>query len=144
MIKSITVAGGMSVKRLKETIKDWPETTLEDGEMVPSEVWVGVGDGLSTQASSLMPLNKRGGMSDMLIECKLEDIFDVARKLMAREFRFNMHDESKYQVTVAKLANYLMANEVGDRPGIADAKLFCEEMAKRMMDLIFDIQGVRA
>lgn len=47
---------GMTVKELKEAIKDWPEED-ENGE--PCEVWIGSWNGCSNQVRSLYPLNKR-------------------------------------------------------------------------------------
>jgi hypothetical protein len=47
---------GMTVKDLKESIKDWPEFD-ENGD--PCEVWIETMDGRSNQASGICLLNKR-------------------------------------------------------------------------------------
>ncbi len=49
-------ANGLSVKQLKELIKDWPETN-QDGE--PTEVWMALEDGSSKPVSEIAPLNVR-------------------------------------------------------------------------------------
>jgi hypothetical protein len=46
---------GMTVKDLKESIKDWPEFD-ENGD--PCEVWIETMDGRSNQAVSICALNK--------------------------------------------------------------------------------------
>lgn len=46
---------GMTVKELKEIIKDWPEVNSE-GE--PTEVWVGNANGTSNPVYSAASLNK--------------------------------------------------------------------------------------
>lgn len=56
---------GMTVKELKELIKDWPETR-EDGEL--TEVWVGDYRGMSNIAIELCRLNlDSDGSCDLLI-----------------------------------------------------------------------------
>lgn len=65
----------MTVKELKEIIRDWPEIGV-DGE--PTEVWVTTGDMLSSPATMCVHLNSRmdvetGKISyDLLIDCELE------------------------------------------------------------------------
>ena len=52
-------SNGMTVSDLKRIIQDWPETDLEGN---PCEVWVfQEGDLLSSQATSIVPLNPRYG-----------------------------------------------------------------------------------
>jgi len=51
----------MTVKQLKEILKDWPETK-ENGE--PTEVWLETGLMLSSQASNFSRL----GQDDFLLE----------------------------------------------------------------------------
>ena len=51
---------GMTVKELKEAIKYWPET---DTNGDPSEVWMEIDLGVSSQVSSIWNLNQ----TDMLI-----------------------------------------------------------------------------
>lgn len=46
---------GMTVKELKEIIKDWPEVD-DNGE--PTEVWIGARDGTSNQVQSVCSLNR--------------------------------------------------------------------------------------
>ncbi len=67
VVTAHTFKNGMSVKDLKELITYWPET-YDDG--TPTEVWLESGDGLSSQARSIYPLNKRGQNADIIIECK--------------------------------------------------------------------------
>ena len=48
---------GITVRELKEIIKDWPEQNPVTGE--DCEVWIDAGSGLSNQAKTIMPLNLR-------------------------------------------------------------------------------------
>jgi hypothetical protein len=48
--------GGLTVKQLKEVIKDWPEVNEHTGE--DCEVWIG-GNGISNQCKLIAPLNRR-------------------------------------------------------------------------------------
>ena len=50
------MVGDMTVKELKEIIKDWPEV---DGNGEPTEVWINSGKGLSSIANSAVKLNTR-------------------------------------------------------------------------------------
>jgi len=47
---------GITVRELKEFIKDWPETDPETGE--DYEVWIDTGNGTSNVAEELWRLNK--------------------------------------------------------------------------------------
>jgi hypothetical protein len=47
---------GLTVRELKELVKDWPEEN-EEGELC--EVWLGDGRGLSNQVREVSPLNLR-------------------------------------------------------------------------------------
>lgn len=49
-------ANGMTVKQLKELIKDWPEMD-RDGE--PTEVWIETGKGLTSPVTMATTLNLR-------------------------------------------------------------------------------------
>lgn len=53
---------GLTVKELKELIKDWPETD-KDGNA--SEVWIETEFGVSNVVKEVWPLNE----TDMLFEC---------------------------------------------------------------------------
>ena len=63
---------GLTVKELKEAIKDWPEIDETTGE--ECEVWLSAGENLSSPAVGITPLNQRirGGniSADMLFEAK--------------------------------------------------------------------------
>jgi len=52
----------MTVKELKEVLKDWPEV---DSEGEPTEVWIETGLMLSSQASNYSRLGSHG---DLLLE----------------------------------------------------------------------------
>ena len=58
---------GLTVKELKNAIKDWPEINV-NGE--PTEVWIETGLGLSSQVKVvwIIPLNKCGEFADMMFE----------------------------------------------------------------------------
>jgi len=60
---------GLTVKELKEIIKDWPE---EDGEGSPTEVWIATGEMLSSPCLGITMLNFRGNRekewADILFE----------------------------------------------------------------------------
>jgi hypothetical protein len=63
-------SGGMTVADLKRVIADWPEIN-HDG--TPCEVWIGDGDGHSSQARNLSPLTIRTNedgrdLADVLID----------------------------------------------------------------------------
>lgn len=63
--------GGMTVKELKEAIKDWPET-FENGE--PCEVWMSTGRQLSSPVTSICPLNMdREQSADVIFGCNVYD-----------------------------------------------------------------------
>jgi hypothetical protein len=49
---------GITIKQLKEFIKDWPE---EDQYGNPTEVWISSGKNLSSIAVAVCALNKRSG-----------------------------------------------------------------------------------
>ena len=53
---------GMTVRDLKEAIKNWPDDNKYTGE--PCEVWLDTGSGLSNQAKAIMPLNYRNDDED--------------------------------------------------------------------------------
>lgn len=61
-----TFKQGLTVKELKELIKDWPEVNSSTGE--PTEVWVGVGRNLSSPVTEVWPLNKRESSADLMFE----------------------------------------------------------------------------
>lgn len=46
----------LTVRELKEIIKDWPE---EDANGNPCEVWIGDKEGTSNQVKEIWPLNMR-------------------------------------------------------------------------------------
>jgi hypothetical protein len=64
MIKDLN---GITVKKLKEMIKDWPEVD-KDGEL--TEVWLGNGQGLTNVCTSIWPLNVRENAGDILLNCQ--------------------------------------------------------------------------
>lgn len=70
MIGMTRFKNGLTVKELKEIIKDWPEER-DDGD--PCEVWIGDGFGLSNQVHLVSPLNKRANddqeWADFILEC---------------------------------------------------------------------------
>ena len=55
---------GMTVKDLKDAIKDWPEVD-DNGDQL--EVWLGK-DGLSNQCVEITPLNVYNGKGDILLD----------------------------------------------------------------------------
>jgi len=62
---------GMTVRELKDLVKDWPENNAYTGE--ETEVWIGSGDeGTSNQVKYAWPLNHRmddeGESADLLLE----------------------------------------------------------------------------
>jgi 6-phosphogluconate dehydrogenase len=59
-----TFPSGMTVKDLKELLKDWPEN---DSSGKPCEVWIGA-NGASHQAHNVYALKKGGEVADMLLE----------------------------------------------------------------------------
>jgi hypothetical protein len=65
---------GLTVKELKELVKDWPEVD-EFGE--PCEVWVETSQGYSNVVKSVTTLNKRvfddnvTFSADLLLGCKI-------------------------------------------------------------------------
>jgi hypothetical protein len=63
---------GVTVKELKEAIKDWPEIDHYTGD--PTEVWIGTQDDRSNQARTICPLNMRiddeKTSADLLLEVK--------------------------------------------------------------------------
>lgn len=54
MITRTRFENGLTVRELKEIVKDWPE---EDVLGNPCEVWIGDGQGLSNQVREVSPLN---------------------------------------------------------------------------------------
>ena len=63
-MKQQTFNNGMTVKDLKDSIKDWPELD-DNGD--PLEVWVGMND-VSNECFRISPLNLRNGKADILLE----------------------------------------------------------------------------
>jgi hypothetical protein len=68
---------GLTVKELKEAIKNWPEINEYTGE--ECEVWLPTGDGTTSMAVGIWPLNKRvdddGKVSaDILFETNAFDV----------------------------------------------------------------------
>ena len=65
----------MTVKQLKEIIKDWPEVNLDNGE--ETEVWVETGWCRSSPITCAVPLNLRenetGSWSDIIFETATSD-----------------------------------------------------------------------
>lgn len=55
---------GMSVKELKELIKDWPDE-YESGE--PTAVWIGTGQNRSSVVTVVWPLNKIDDCAEILL-----------------------------------------------------------------------------
>lgn len=68
-MEKLTFNNGMTVKDLKDVIREWPEID-EHGN--PCEVWIGSSDGHSNQAWSLWPLNKREGSGKVWADLLLE------------------------------------------------------------------------
>ena len=60
---------GMTVRELKETIKDWSETDL-NGESC--EVWIETKDGCNGQVHAVYPLNLRKSDSEVCADILLE------------------------------------------------------------------------
>ncbi len=56
---------GLTVKELKELIKDWPET-YENGE--PTEVWIETAPGISNVVTKIVPLNFQENSADIIFE----------------------------------------------------------------------------
>jgi len=56
---------GLTVKELKEIIKDWPEE-YDNGE--PTEVWIMTNKRISNIVRTVVPLNKRNQRADILFE----------------------------------------------------------------------------
>ncbi len=59
----LSCPNGLTVKELKEAIKDWPEI---DPYGEPTEVWVETGLNLSGQVKAVWPLNKREMSADII------------------------------------------------------------------------------
>lgn len=57
---------GLTVRELKELIKDWPDFYAYGGE--PCEVWIGNEAGTSSVVKCVLPLNKREDGSDILFD----------------------------------------------------------------------------
>lgn len=55
-IKTKIFEYGLTVKQLKEYIRDWPEKNAY-GE--PTTVWMSTGKNLTSQVKALVPLNRR-------------------------------------------------------------------------------------
>jgi len=63
------ITNGLTVRQLKEYIKDWPETYANGEE---TEVWVEIDSGLSNQVKEVWPLNVRdNGVADIMLSYKL-------------------------------------------------------------------------
>jgi hypothetical protein len=59
------ITNGLTVRQLKELIKDWPET-YDNGE--ETEVWIEFAGGLSNQVKEVWPLNVRdNGVADIML-----------------------------------------------------------------------------
>jgi hypothetical protein len=73
-MKAQDFKGCLTVKQLKEIIKDWPERD-KNGEAC--EVWIGTGRCLSSPVTSLWPLNERDNdgktSGDLLLESSAFD-----------------------------------------------------------------------
>jgi hypothetical protein len=63
MLLPTITRNGLTVKQLKELIKDWPEE-YENGD--ETEVWIDDGPGTS-QVREVWPLNKNGNKADLLL-----------------------------------------------------------------------------
>jgi len=79
-LKSNSVAmrdypSGLTVRELKDAIKDWPEINEHTGE--ECEVWLTTGDSLTSIATGITPLNKRNNdgidSADILFETAAVD-----------------------------------------------------------------------
>ena len=66
-LSALIFKSGLTVRELKEFIKDWPEI---DSNGNPTEVWVEIGEGVSAPALEVWPLNckreKEGEFADIL------------------------------------------------------------------------------
>lgn len=60
----------ITVKELKEIIKDWPD---ENSMGEPTEVWIETGCNLSSPVVNVWNLNTRHGASDILLESAVWD-----------------------------------------------------------------------
>lgn len=69
-VKVSLFPGGLTVKQLKEAIKNWPETN-EDGN--PTEVWIETGWCMSSVVVEITPLNKRGNLADVILSSSAFD-----------------------------------------------------------------------
>ena len=56
---------GLTVKELKEMIKDWPETN-EHGQL--TEVWIETDWNTSGVVTEIQPLTMRGDVADMILK----------------------------------------------------------------------------
>ena len=67
---------GMTVRELKQAIQKWPEINEYTGE--ECEVWLPTGDGLTSVAIGIVPMNRRendGKISaDLLFETRAFDV----------------------------------------------------------------------
>lgn len=61
---------GLTIRELKETIKDWPEEN-KYGE--PYEVWIETSCGMSSVVTRIVPLNKRKDGADIILESSAFD-----------------------------------------------------------------------
>ena len=64
-MKSSKFPNGLTVKELKEMIKDWPETN-EHGQL--TEVWIETDWNTSSVVTEIQPLNMRGDVADMILK----------------------------------------------------------------------------
>jgi hypothetical protein len=64
-MKSSKFPNGLTVKELKEMIKDWPETN-EHGQL--TEVWVETDWSTSSVVTEIQPLNMRGDVADLILK----------------------------------------------------------------------------
>ena len=64
-MKSSKFPNGLTVKELKEMIKDWPETN-EHGQL--TEVWIETDLNTSGVVTEIQPLTMRGDVADMILK----------------------------------------------------------------------------
>ena len=61
---------GLTVKELKEIIKNWPETD-ENGEL--TTVWIETGWCLSSIVTEISPLNRYDAIADLILISKTQE-----------------------------------------------------------------------
>lgn len=64
-MKKLTNNNGITVRQLKELVKDLPETNAEGDDF---EVWVGGKNNTSNVCKAIWPLNKRSDGQDIIVE----------------------------------------------------------------------------